>query len=385
MEPSEFLDILGNENRRKIIALLAERPYYVSEITTRLNVSPKAVIGHLSLLENSRLIESSTDSQRRKYYSISKSLRLEVSVSPYSYSVHVNNIKLEMPEDPVYSLSLSFDAPKSKRKSKKTKDIPTGPVIHLAPFYAAKDGGDRDGGDRDGGDRDGGDGERGDDEGGSFTIEIIGPSHPFYEHVGLLHGDAGRKYLGPAADAPFSDEKSKWLSEDELNSVYDDDAYEKHEPEIIFPNRRGVTREAKKKSGKSGEKPDAGGEAEPSRLQSREGYFLSRIFNVRDDLDTLWEEQQELSRLQEDLTVRQSRLMNLFVHYATQLSDDKVDLDILFRLLKEDMTAAELCHTTGHAPSLVLPRLMNFEEKKMVEKYLQSGDFMWRLKDGSDV
>jgi len=82
MEPSEFLDILGNENRRKILALLADRPYYVSEISTRLGVAPKAVIGHLSLLENSGLIENNTDDQRRKYYSISKSLRLEVSVSP---------------------------------------------------------------------------------------------------------------------------------------------------------------------------------------------------------------------------------------------------------------------------------------------------------------
>ena len=374
MEPSEFLDILGNENRRKIIALLAERPYYVSEITTRLNVSPKAVIGHLSLLENSALIESSTDAQRRKYYSISKSLRLEVSVSPYSYSVHVNNIKLEMPEDPVYSLSLSFDAPRSKRKAKKTKDFPTGPVIHLASFYDSKDGGEEK-------DRD--------TEGGSFTIEIIGPSHPLYEHVGLLHGDAGKKFLGPATDAPpldgkskqlSEDEKSKQLVEDELNTVYNDDTDKKLEPEIIFPNRR----RAKNNSGKGDEKTDAGDKTEPNRLQSREGYFLSRIFKVRDELGALWEEQQELSRLQEDLTVRQSRLMNSFVHYATQLSDDKVDLDIMFRLLKEDMSAAELCHATGHAPSLVLPRLINFEEKRMVEKYIQSGDFMWRLKDGSD-
>ena len=382
MEPSEFLDILGNENRRKIIALLAERPYYVSEITTRLNVSPKAVIGHLSLLENSALIESSTDAQRRKYYSISKSLRLEVSVSPYSYSVHVNNIKLEMPEDPVYSLSLSFDAPRSKQKSKskKTKDIPTGPVIHLASFYDSKDvGGEKVGNEEDK-----------ETEGGGFTIEIIGPSHPFYEHVGLLHGDAGKKYLGTGTDVPPFDSKSKRLSEDELNTVYDDGAYEKHEPEIIFPNREGAkgakgvkgAKGAKNSSENSDDNPDADDETEPSRLQSREGYFLSRIFKVRDDLGALWEEQQELSRLQEELTVRQSRLMNSFVHYATQLSDDKVDLDIMFRLLKEDMSAAELCHATGHAPSLILPRLMSFEEKKMVEKYLQSGDFMWRLKDG---
>ncbi len=61
-----------------------------------------------------------------------------------------------------------------------------------------------------------------------------------------------------------------------------------------------------------------------------------------------------------------------------------VDLDILFRLLKQDMNTADLCHATGHAPALILPRLKVFEEKNMVEKYLQGGDFVWRLKDESD-
>ena len=140
MEPSEFLDLLGNENRRKILALLADRPYFVSEISARLNVAPKAVIGHLSLLEKSGLIESSVDDQRRKYYSISKSMILEVSVSPYSYSVHVNNIQLEISDEPVYSLSVSFNSPdkKTNRRKKKRKDrtMPTGPVIHLASSYA---------------------------------------------------------------------------------------------------------------------------------------------------------------------------------------------------------------------------------------------------------
>ncbi len=37
MDPAKLLDILGgNENRRKIIQLLANRPCYVSEISGRL-------------------------------------------------------------------------------------------------------------------------------------------------------------------------------------------------------------------------------------------------------------------------------------------------------------------------------------------------------------
>ena len=352
MEPSEFLDILGNENRRKILALLADRPYFVSEISARLGVAPKAVIGHLTLLENSFLIESSVDDQRRKYYSISKSLHLEVSVSPYSYFVHVNNIKLEMPEEPSYSLSISFDAreKKSGRRRKKRKDrtLPTGPVIHLASSYA-------------------------DPVEGELRIEIIRPHSPI----------ENKKYLTSGKDETIFDADSERYYEEELNTVYEEIKNEgKTEPEFIFPDSETDFN----KTGRNDAAPAAtSGKKSDGRLKSREGYFLSQIFQVRDDLGHLWEEQEELSRMQENISIRQNNLMRSFVHYATQLSEDKVDLDILFRLLKEDMNAAELCHATGHAPALILPRLKAFEEKKMVEKYLQGGEFVWCLKDGSDI
>lgn len=95
MDPAKLLDILGNENRRKIIQLLANRPCYVSEISGRLGVGPKVVINHLSLLEQAGLIEFSVDEQRRKYFNIANNMRLEVSVSPYSYSVSLHDILLD--------------------------------------------------------------------------------------------------------------------------------------------------------------------------------------------------------------------------------------------------------------------------------------------------
>ncbi|MBZ3935328.1 ArsR/SmtB family transcription factor [Methanimicrococcus blatticola] len=349
MEPSEFLDILGNENRRKILALLADRPYFVSEISNRIDVAPKAVIGHLSLLESSGLIESSVDDQRRKYYSISKSLLLEVSVSPYSYSVHVNNFKLEIPEEPVYSLSVSFNANEKKsgrrRRRKKDRTLPTGPVIHLASSYA-------------------------DSTGSEFKIELIGPNHPSYVHLGLIAGIENKFYLSSGSGETNFDAESKRYFEEELNTVYDDSKADKKTPEFIFPDSDKDSSD------------NAGGNKDQTegRLKSREGYFLSQIFKVRNDLADLWDEQEELSRMQEEISIRQNNLMRSFVHYATQLSENKVDLDILFRLLKQDMNTADLCHATGHAPSLILPRLKSFEEKKMVEKYLQDGDFVWRLK-----
>lgn len=95
MDPAKLLDILGNENRRKIIQLLANRPCYVSEISGRLGVGPKAIISHLSLLEDAGLIECSVDEQRRKYFNIANNMRLEVSVSPYAYTMALQDINFD--------------------------------------------------------------------------------------------------------------------------------------------------------------------------------------------------------------------------------------------------------------------------------------------------
>ncbi len=98
MDSSALLDILGNENRRRILSLLAKKPCYVTEISEYLNVSPKAVIDHLRRLEEAGLIESHVDDGRRKYFSIARNLRLEVNVSPYDFGTKS-----------AYSASPSFD------------------------------------------------------------------------------------------------------------------------------------------------------------------------------------------------------------------------------------------------------------------------------------
>ncbi|WP_255195238.1 ArsR/SmtB family transcription factor [Halorarius litoreus] len=85
MDSAALLDLLGNENRRRILRLLARRPCYVTEISEYLGVSPKAVIDHLRKLEDAGLVESRVDDQRRKYFSIARNLRLEVNVSPYEF------------------------------------------------------------------------------------------------------------------------------------------------------------------------------------------------------------------------------------------------------------------------------------------------------------
>ncbi|MFB6123701.1 MAG: ArsR family transcriptional regulator [Haloferacaceae archaeon] len=99
MDSAVLLDLLGNENRRRILRLLARKPCYVTEISEYLGVSPKAVIDHLRKLEEAGLVESHTDDQRRKYFHISRNLRLEVSVSPYGFgakSAYPANPDLDM-------------------------------------------------------------------------------------------------------------------------------------------------------------------------------------------------------------------------------------------------------------------------------------------------
>ena len=85
MDSAALLDLLGNENRRRILRLLARKPCYVTEISEYLGVSPKAVIDHLRKLEEAGLVASRVDGRRRKYFSIARNLRLEVSVSPYGF------------------------------------------------------------------------------------------------------------------------------------------------------------------------------------------------------------------------------------------------------------------------------------------------------------
>jgi ArsR family transcriptional regulator len=101
MESAQLLDILGNENRRNILHLLASRPCYMSEIAERLDVGAKAILGHLLILEQAGLIEANVDEQRRKYFHITDNLRLEVFVSPYSFEVEITTVTLSAPKEDV--------------------------------------------------------------------------------------------------------------------------------------------------------------------------------------------------------------------------------------------------------------------------------------------
>ena len=85
MESAELLDLLGNDTRRRILSLLAQKPCYVTEISEVTGVSPKAVIDHLQRLEEAGLIEYRFADDRRKYFSIIQSQRLEITIAPHEF------------------------------------------------------------------------------------------------------------------------------------------------------------------------------------------------------------------------------------------------------------------------------------------------------------
>ena len=75
-----MLDILGNRNRRRIIELLRQKPCFVTEISDTLELSPKAVIDHLQMMEREEILSFEMDERRRKYYYLANDILINVSL-----------------------------------------------------------------------------------------------------------------------------------------------------------------------------------------------------------------------------------------------------------------------------------------------------------------
>ena len=80
-EVARVLDILGNRNRRRIIELLRQKPCFVTEISDRLMLSPKAVIEHLHLMEREDILSFRLDERRRKYYFLANDISIIVNLT----------------------------------------------------------------------------------------------------------------------------------------------------------------------------------------------------------------------------------------------------------------------------------------------------------------
>ena len=77
---SHLLDILGNRNRRRILDLLRQKPCFVTEISERLVINPKAVIEHLAIMQKEDVISFYQDKKRRKYYYLVQDFELSVQM-----------------------------------------------------------------------------------------------------------------------------------------------------------------------------------------------------------------------------------------------------------------------------------------------------------------
>ena len=97
----QLLKIVGNETRRKILALLSEKPHYIMEISKKLNVTQPAILKHLALLEEAKVIESFQEESPfgapRKYYKIRDSVNIEVTIHPRDFKVTKRPVVIECP------------------------------------------------------------------------------------------------------------------------------------------------------------------------------------------------------------------------------------------------------------------------------------------------
>lgn len=91
VEVARILDILGNRNRRRIIELLRQKPCFVTEISDRLLLSPKAVIEHLQLMEREEILSFRLDERRRKYYYLANDISVMVSLKRLDESLGVSD------------------------------------------------------------------------------------------------------------------------------------------------------------------------------------------------------------------------------------------------------------------------------------------------------
>jgi len=77
MNAESLLNVIGNSTRRNILFLLAERPRFVSELSSELKIGRKAIIEHLNRLETEGIISSKNKQlmrgRPRKYFEITKS------------------------------------------------------------------------------------------------------------------------------------------------------------------------------------------------------------------------------------------------------------------------------------------------------------------------
>lgn len=75
------LEVLGSKPRLEVLRQLSRRDMYVSELMEEVGMDGKTATHHLDVLTESGLLDSYKDG-RRRYYTLVREVRLEITPSP---------------------------------------------------------------------------------------------------------------------------------------------------------------------------------------------------------------------------------------------------------------------------------------------------------------
>jgi predicted transcriptional regulator len=77
----DSLEVLGSKPRLEVLRLLSRDDMYVSELMDAVGMDGKTATHHLDVLTEAGIVESYKEG-RRKYYTLVRDVRLEISPSP---------------------------------------------------------------------------------------------------------------------------------------------------------------------------------------------------------------------------------------------------------------------------------------------------------------
>jgi len=100
IEVEDLFYILGNPTRRLLLKFLSMGPHYPFQLARLLNISQKAVMDHLKVLEERGLVvklgcEKSSAGPERTYYGLNSFLIVDFSVAPSLYELKIVEAKRE--------------------------------------------------------------------------------------------------------------------------------------------------------------------------------------------------------------------------------------------------------------------------------------------------
>ncbi|MHA1918070.1 MAG: helix-turn-helix domain-containing protein [Candidatus Ranarchaeia archaeon] len=106
-----ILNVIGSSTRARILQLIAERPFYLSEIARTLNIGQQAIIRHMRKLEESGIVDSYKEEARqsripRSYYTISKNTNIIVRLTKNGLTIE--EIKIKKPKNIILEVDKIF-------------------------------------------------------------------------------------------------------------------------------------------------------------------------------------------------------------------------------------------------------------------------------------